>query len=437
MENKIFISHTHADEPIAQAIDHAIEELFGPRSLEIVYSTKRGLGRIRPGEDWYQWIVRQVQESRVALVLFTPTSIHKPWLYWEAGAVYGSALVEESAGLRRVRPLLFGLRRTEVPPTFPTTQAARGDSAEGIQVVLEDLFEDFGGILPRQVLLEAGRRMPGVIQQYLETVESALRRAPLAPTEENVQEWCSRLDRLRTEDRVSEVCHVHNWLNVAFGFESTNPQPIDLRLHRRLGELYLDIREYEQAAVQFELARRLVPRDIFILRALGQALLGAGKVEKVSALIEDITRLDPNAFVNNVECAALKGRWLLQQNRFDEALAAYEQAFSRNSASYYLADLLGQARLAVGDLEGARLAYERALNIIERLRERNIWVEATAATAALVTGNPDATHRHLAAIAAYQPTQENLEAIERGLRRCHKSLGGDDTRLGALLAALH
>ncbi len=434
--NKIFISHTHADEEIAHALNQVIDELFGRGTLEIVYSTKKGPGGIRTGEDWYGWIIRQVREARVAFVLFTPASIHKPWLYWEAGAVYGSALAEPSTDLRRVRPLLYGLRRTDVPTTFPTTQAARGDVAEDMELVLEDLFEDFEGIVSRHVLLEAGRRMPEVLRIYIDAVRAALRHAPLAPTEENVQEWCSRLDRLRSEDRVSEVYHVHNWINVAFGSEGSKAQPIDLRLHRRLGELYLDIRDYEQAAAQFDLARLLVPRDILVLRALGQALLGSGQLGAAGTVINDIELLDPDAFIHNVECAALKGRWLLQNTRRDEALRLYENASARNPNSYYLADLLGQIRLEAGDHDGARQAYGRALQIIDGLRESNLWVEATAATAALVTGDESKAKEHLARVGAFQPTQENLETIERGLRRCQQALGLTEESFATWLAAL-
>jgi tetratricopeptide (TPR) repeat protein len=423
LANKIFISHTHADEAIANALDEAIGDLFGQGTVEVVYSTKKGRGGIRAGEDWYAWIIRQVRESRVALVLFTPASIAKPWLYWEAGAVYGSALAEASPDLRRVRPLLYGLRRNDVPTTFPTTQAARGDRREDMDELLTGLFDDFEGAVPRQVLLEAGRKLPHVLDTYLETVQVALRHAPLAPTEENVQEWCARLDRLREEDRVSEVQHIHDWMNVAFGSEDQQPMPIDLRLHRRLGELYLDVREYQQAADQFELARRLVPRDIFVLRALGQAYLGGDEAEAAGGVIDDIGELDPEAFAHNVECAALKGRWLLQRGRGQEAENVYDRAFEHHPDSYYLADLLGQVRLELGDQDGAREAYTQALEIIERLPEQNLWVEATAATAAVVAGDQAKALQHLQRARALQPTQENLDAIERGLRRCQRALG--------------
>jgi tetratricopeptide (TPR) repeat protein len=424
--NKVFISHTHADEAIANALDGAIGDLFGQGTLEVVYSTKKGRGGIRPGEDWYAWITRQVRESRVALVLFTPASIRKPWLYWEAGAVYGSALADAPTDLRRVRPLLYGLRRNDVPTTFPTTQAVRGDRREDMDELLAGLFEDFEGAVPRHVLLEAGRKLPGVLDAYLETVQVALRHAPLAPTEETVQEWCTRLDRLREEDRVSEVQHVHDWMNVAFGSEDQQPMPIDLRLHRRLGELYLDVREYRRAADQLDLARRLVPRDIFILRALGQAYLGGDQEDAAGEVIDDIEELDPEAFARNVECAALKGRWLVEQGRREDAEDVYAGALTRNQDSYYLADLLGQVRLELGDQDGARKAYAQALEIIERLPEHNLWVEATAATAAIVTGDEMRALEHLRQARALEPSQENLETIERGLRRCQRALNLED-----------
>jgi tetratricopeptide (TPR) repeat protein len=424
--NKIFISHTHADEAIANALDRAISDLFGQATLEVVYSTKRGRGGIKPGEDWYAWITRQVRESRVALVLFTPASIRKPWLYWEAGAVYGSALADAPTDLRRVRPLLYGLRSDDVPTTFPTTQVAHGDRREDMDALLAGLFEDFVGVVPQHMLLEAGRKLPQVLDAYLETVQVALRHAPLAPTEETVQEWCTRLDRLREEDRVSEVQHVHEWMNVAFGSKDEQPTPIDLRLHRRLGELYLSIREYRKAADQLDLARQLVPRDIFILRALGQAYLGGDQTDAAGEVIDNIERLDPEAFSRNVECGALKGRWLVEQGRRKEAADVYDAALTRNPDSYYLADLLGQVRLELGDQDGARSAYSRALEIIERLSEHNLWVEATAATAAVVTGDEMKALEHLRLVRTLGPTQENLESIERGLRRCQRALNLDE-----------
>src|SRR5205807_768369 len=111
--------------------------------------------------------------------------------------------------------------------------------------------------------------------------------------------------------------------------------PLDIRIHRRLGELYLSSQDYQAAVVQFELARQLSPRDIFVWRELGRAYIGLKQRDKTSDVILAIEKLDPQAFERNAECAALKGRWLRDQ---DPAAArdVYRKAFQNNSNSYYL-----------------------------------------------------------------------------------------------------
>jgi hypothetical protein len=87
---EVFISHTHADAEIAHALSDAIEGVFGDQIITS-YSTKKELeGGIKPGEDWFRWIVERVSAANIAVILLTPTSIQKPWVLWEAGAVYGS-----------------------------------------------------------------------------------------------------------------------------------------------------------------------------------------------------------------------------------------------------------------------------------------------------------------------------------------------------------
>ena len=72
MPQSIFISHTHTDEPIADAIDAASKTLYG-EGVVVNYSTKKELsGGIKPGDDWYHWIGQQVREAKASLILLTP-----------------------------------------------------------------------------------------------------------------------------------------------------------------------------------------------------------------------------------------------------------------------------------------------------------------------------------------------------------------------------
>jgi hypothetical protein len=128
--------------------------------------------------------------------------------------------------------------------------------------VFEELIEQH---LPPDRHLAAGRRLDKIVADYLTAVQRALRDAPMLPTEPVVQEWCLRLDNLRASGRASEVAYLHDWLNVAFGRErGETDRPLDFRIHRRLGELYMRSGNHASAARQFELARTLAPRDLQI-----------------------------------------------------------------------------------------------------------------------------------------------------------------------------
>ena len=57
MERQIFISLTHQDTGIAEALSDAIKNLFGD-IIRVYFSTSDKLETgIRHGEDWFQWIV--------------------------------------------------------------------------------------------------------------------------------------------------------------------------------------------------------------------------------------------------------------------------------------------------------------------------------------------------------------------------------------------
>src|SRR6266540_7004141 len=115
---EVFVSHTHGDEGIADALDQAIKRLFGDQ-VTTWYSSKKELsGGIAPGEDWFRWIVERVRSADVAVILLTAASVQKPWVLWEAGAVYGAALAPGDTKSRKVRPLIFKLAGSQVPAPF-------------------------------------------------------------------------------------------------------------------------------------------------------------------------------------------------------------------------------------------------------------------------------------------------------------------------------
>lgn len=426
----IFVSHTASDKEIVEAFSTAVQGLLGEKvDLKISSSPEHGP---RPGEQWLTWIHEQVKESLFAIVFITPFSASKPWILWEAGAVTGASLAAGQQDLRRVRPIIYRLKTEQVPDPFKDTQFVLGDDRDSMYNMFEEWITS---VLNGTAIAKSVARLPNVLKAYLDAVNTALDNAPLLPTEPIVQEWTLRLDTLRRENRTSEVRTVHQWLNAAFGVQQES-RPLDIRLHRRLGELYLSSQEYEMAAAQFELAREASPRDIFILRELGRAYLGAKRGDKVAEIVQAIQTFDPDAFKRNVECAALKGRWLRDS---DPAAArdVYRDAFPLNPKSYYIGDLLGQMQLQLGQIDEAKNTYRRVLEIINSLSEQNLWTQATAANAAIVSGaDPAIIKDKLRHIRDFNPSAENLRTVEDGLGRLQAPLNIESPIFAEWIAAL-
>jgi tetratricopeptide (TPR) repeat protein len=367
--------------------------------------------------------VERVQSADIAVILVTPASTQKPWVLWEAGAVYGAGLASANAEARKVRPLLFKLSGDEVPAPFAGIQGVNGDEYSGIERFLRDLIDSFEHLISKRQFLKAGEVLHRTIQAYLDRVQRALRDAPLLPTEAAIQEWCERLDKLAADNRLSEVGHVHDWLNLTFGRgRDERPLPLDLRLHRRLGDAYRAAKNPVRASEQFRLALELAPRDIFLLRALGLACLDGQSYEEAARIVNRISELDENAFTHNVECAALKGRLQREQNDIEGAVETYRRALACNPNSYYIADVLGQTLLRLGRLEEAQHIFCQAGEIIDGLAEQNVWTHATKVTVSLVMEDEPRALRHLAAIAALKPAPDQTDRIEAGLERIHEAL---------------
>jgi hypothetical protein len=136
---RIFLSHSHRDRAIAEALTKLLTGLFGKR-LEVQYSSDQSAGGgVPPGAQWLPWITRHIAEADATYVLLTPNSMQKSWVLWESGAAAGVALATHAA--RGVVPITFGLSEDDIPNPFVSTQCVRGDTLEagGVHRLLQDL----------------------------------------------------------------------------------------------------------------------------------------------------------------------------------------------------------------------------------------------------------------------------------------------------------
>jgi tetratricopeptide (TPR) repeat protein len=462
--NVLFISHNATDRPYAEAIEALIYEVLDSKTLiNVRFSTSEKHGP-QGGETWRDWIYRQVVEARTALIVVTPHSLGKPWLMWEAGACRGVTLAWQavpgtppvSAGAsgvgasaaRLIVSLAYGLAENECPDPLRGDQIILGTNLEKVKTLLQRILQTHN--VPNNLLLEAGERRPEALQHYLKAVRTALLQAPSLVTEANVQDWLERLEELVRSNRLSELKGFERWMMLAFGRDGDAADvPIDVRLHRRLGELHLAQKDFVRAAEQLDLAWRAAPRDIYVLRPLveaGMKRLLAGQTgaaeatarEHVESLLDAIKDLDHDAFVSSPDAAALYGKYLRRvAGKPERAADVYVAALRASPNSYYLADLLAQTQLELGRRDEAKATYRQAIEIIDRLGENNVWSQATAATACLALGDVDGARKRVAAIVALGPiSRAELDTIGSGLREVAQRSGIAESAMSGVLAEL-
>lgn len=339
-----------------------------------------------------------------------------------------------------------------MPDPLRGSQIVAGLDEDRISTLFERVLRAHG--IVGDELVGAVRRMPKILSAYLAQARGALLQAPSVVNEPNVQDWLVRLDALAREGRWADLSAFERWMMLAFGREpeasvSSEMLAIDVRLHRRLGQLYLDQRQFAQAAAQLRLAWRLAPRDIYVLRPLATASLklllaqGAARSPLLEADLAQqlaaIRELDQR-FELAPDTAALVANYLRRiQQQPDAAARILQSCLEANPDSYYAADLLAQTRLQQGHLDQARRDYQVALDITRRVQDQSLWRQATAAAACLGLGLFEDARAHLATLVARQPapTPQELQSVESSLVEVANATGVAHAQRDELLSALH
>lgn len=441
---KIFVSHTHADVQIVNALRDFLKEFFGERVKLRYSSSPTHEEGVSPGEDWLSWIQQQVRESELTLVLLTAESVGKPWVLWETGAVTGVSLASSSLGAEGVKrkslvvPIVAGIQIEQIPSPLRSLNAVYGDS-EGIKSLIEMINEKLRFVVPRQLMPDVFSLKVAI---YLERLKEVLSERPLPLNEPAVVEWLDRLDELRAKKRSAEVVHYHRAIQRAFTSETNRDALLDLRLHRRLGEMFMEGNQPARAIKELKKASTLSNgKDLFILHKLGLAYLQAQRLDDASEIIGDIEQLDPQAGTTNPEIAGLRGRFYRERWEQDgvqddlvrarDAYAAALEAGERvGQRSYYMADNVGQLCLLLGEKEPALAAFKKSREFIEKGQEQSLWAFASLASACFAINDQNDQEQGFAAIdrlRAMGPEPRELESIAGGLERIREGLAIEDT----------
>src|SRR5919106_73730 len=129
-------------------------------------------------------------------------------------------------------------------------------------------------------------------------------------------------------------------------------QPRWAEAYIKLGDAYAALGKPEEAYRAYAGANELTPGDTRCYLGMGRLLLDAGMYNEARMRAELVLDRDPR----NVDALLLYGRALVRQNRFKEAIGAFNTALpiDQRPAAY---EGLGQAKLGTGDAVGAETSY--------------------------------------------------------------------------------
>ena len=138
----LFISHATTDGEFANAIKREIEKVFA--NGIIVYCTSSP-GAISPGKDWLEDIESKLSLAKAVIVIITPVSIERPWLWFELGANW----TKGKKGNCRIYPLCAPeIDISNLPSPLDRLQALSMGKAVDLKLLFEALIRqfDFGKI---------------------------------------------------------------------------------------------------------------------------------------------------------------------------------------------------------------------------------------------------------------------------------------------------
>ena len=105
---QVFISHNSQDENFAKVLAETLSRI-SLGQIEIWFSSDPSpFGGLKPGQRWVDEIKSHLVSSKVILVLLTPNSLNRPWIYFESGVGFSNQECQ-------VVPLLLGLQPSDVP----------------------------------------------------------------------------------------------------------------------------------------------------------------------------------------------------------------------------------------------------------------------------------------------------------------------------------
>jgi len=131
--HNFFLSHYNGDRQIADIIATILKRVTLNQIQPWFSSDESGSGGLRPGMIWFNSILEKIEKSKAIVVILTPNSIQRPWIYFESG-------IAQSLEACEVIPICIGIDRNEVYPPLGLYQCYQLNSYRALKEFLSKLL---------------------------------------------------------------------------------------------------------------------------------------------------------------------------------------------------------------------------------------------------------------------------------------------------------
>ena len=134
----VFISHASSDAPFANAVMAEIQKVFAS-GIDVFCTSSPGA--IMVGRDWLSGIEENLAVAKAVIAIVTPTSIERPWLWFEIGATWSKGRGGECS----IYPLCAReVDISDLPSPLDRLQALSLGKATDLKMLFEALINQFG-----------------------------------------------------------------------------------------------------------------------------------------------------------------------------------------------------------------------------------------------------------------------------------------------------
>src|SRR5262249_47590517 len=191
--------------------------------------------------------------------------------------------------------------------------------------------------------------------------------------------------------------------------------PIDFRLHVRLADGFRRLKDWGMARDQLQLARKLSPRDMLVLRELGRAELEISKYNNGAAIayFEEMKSYGPQILIADEEALMLYVRIMVTSGDWPKAADVLASATELAGRSSYVANMRAIATLKARGKDQARAYFSDLLRRELDGKRDDRWTVGNLVNAALGVGDVARADEFLAKLKVDPEAMLDRDSIAR------------------------